>query len=57
VLSFLSEPDPLIRAEPARARIELGYAGLGSGLNSGLRVGLTDLVLIGHLYCRLKFRD
>jgi hypothetical protein len=40
VPSFLSEPDPLIRA------------GLGPGPNSGLRAGLAGLVLIGHLYPR-----
>jgi hypothetical protein len=52
VPSFLSEPDPLIRAGPARVRIEPGRAGLGPGLNNGLRAGLTSLVLIGHLYSR-----
>jgi hypothetical protein len=49
VPSFLSEPGPLIRAGPARARIEPGRAGLGPGPNNGLRAGLTGLVLIGHL--------
>jgi hypothetical protein len=48
--SFLSEPGPLIHAGLARAHIKPGRAGLGPGLNSGLRVGLTGLVLIGHLY-------
>jgi hypothetical protein len=47
--SFLSEPSPLIRAGPARARIEPGRAGLGPGSNNGLRAGLAGLVLIGHL--------
>jgi hypothetical protein len=47
----MSEPGPLIRAGPARARIEPGRAGLGPGLNNGLRAGLAGLVLIGHLYC------
>jgi hypothetical protein len=47
--SFLSEPDPFIRARPARARIEPGRAGLEPGPNSELRVGLVGLVLIGHL--------
>jgi hypothetical protein len=64
VPSFLSEPGPLIRAWPARARIELGRAGLGPGPNNGLRAGLTGLVLIGHLwefgtaklfFCRVSF--
>jgi hypothetical protein len=50
VPSFLSEPGPLIRAGPAWACIEAGRAGLGPGPNNGLRVGLTSLVLIGHLY-------
>jgi hypothetical protein len=49
VLSFLSEPSPLIRARLARAHIEPGHGGLGSGPNSGLRAGLAGLVLIGHL--------
>ena len=49
VPSFLSEPDPLIRVEPARAHIEPGRAGLGPDLNSGLRAGLAGLVLIGLL--------
>jgi hypothetical protein len=34
---------------PARARIEPGRAGLGSGPNSGLRAELAGLVLVGHL--------
>jgi hypothetical protein len=50
VHSFLSEPDPLIRAGPGRARIEPGYVRLGPGPNSGLRAGLAGLVLIGYLY-------
>jgi hypothetical protein len=45
VSSFLSELGPLIRAGPARARIEPSRAGLGSGPNSGL----AGLLLIGHL--------
>jgi hypothetical protein len=49
VLSILSGPNLLICAGPARVRIEPGRAGLGSGPNSGLRAGLTGLVLIGHL--------
>jgi hypothetical protein len=49
VPSFLSEPGPLIRARPARTRIEPGRAGLGPGPNNGLRAGLAGLVLIGHL--------
>jgi hypothetical protein len=49
VSSFFSEPDPLIRAGPARARIEPGRAGLAPGPNSGLRAGLAGVVLIGHL--------
>jgi hypothetical protein len=47
--SFLSEPDLLIRAGPAQARIEPGRAGLGPGPNSGLRARLAGLVFIGHL--------
>jgi hypothetical protein len=47
--SFLSESGPLIRVEPARARIEPGRAGLGPDQNSGLHAGLAGLVLIGHL--------
>jgi hypothetical protein len=50
VPSFLFEPDPLIRAGPARASIEPGRAGLGPDSNNGLRAGLTGLVLIEHLY-------
>jgi hypothetical protein len=46
----LSEHDPLIRAGPARGRIEPGRAGLEPGPNNGLRAGLTGVVLIGHLY-------
>jgi hypothetical protein len=49
VPSFLSEPNPLIRVGPARARIEPGCAGLGPDPNSGLRAGLAGLVLIGYL--------
>jgi hypothetical protein len=49
VPSLLSKPGPLIRAGLARARIEPGRVGLGSGPNSGLRAGLAGLVLIGHL--------
>jgi hypothetical protein len=48
--SFLSKPGPLIRAVPARPRIEPGRAGLGPGPNSGLRAELAGIVLIGHLY-------
>jgi hypothetical protein len=48
--SFLSEPSLLIRAGPARARIESGRARLRPGPNSGIRAGLAGLVLIGHLY-------
>jgi hypothetical protein len=48
--SFLSETGPLIHAGPARACIEPGRARLGLSPNSGLRVGLADLLLIGHLY-------
>jgi hypothetical protein len=51
--SFLSELDPLIRAGPTRIRIEPGRAGLGPGLNSGLRTGLAGLVLVDHLYSYL----
>jgi hypothetical protein len=47
--SFLSEPSPLIRAGPARARIEPGRTRLVPGPNNGLRASLTGLVLIGHL--------
>jgi hypothetical protein len=47
--SFLSEHGPLIRAGPARARIEPGRAGLEPGSNNGLRAGLAGLMLIGHL--------
>jgi hypothetical protein len=54
VPSFLSEPSPLIRAGPARARIEPGRARLRPGPNNGLRAGLTYLVLIGHLYKGVK---
>jgi hypothetical protein len=50
VPSFLSESGPLIRAEPALARLEPGRAGFGPDPNSGLRGGLVGLVLIGHLY-------
>jgi hypothetical protein len=50
VPSFLFEPGPLIHAGSSRARIEPGRAGLGPGLNNGLRAGLAGLVLIGHLY-------
>jgi hypothetical protein len=50
VPSFLSEPGPLIRAGPTRARIEPGRVGLGPSQNNGLRVGLAGLVLIGYLY-------
>jgi hypothetical protein len=53
VPSFLSEPGPLIHAGPARARIEPGRAGLGTGSNSGLHAELAGLVLIGHLYSDL----
>jgi hypothetical protein len=49
VSSFLSELGSFIRVGPARARIEPSCAGLGSDPNSGLRVGLAGLVLIGHL--------
>jgi hypothetical protein len=48
--SFLSGLGPLIRAGPARARIEPSRAGLEPGPNSGLHDGLAGLVLIGHLY-------
>jgi hypothetical protein len=48
VPSFLFEPGPLIRVGPARARMEPDRAGLGPGLNSGLRVELAGLVLISH---------
>jgi hypothetical protein len=43
VPSFLSEPGPLIRTGPARARIELGRAGLGPGPNNGLRAYWTSI--------------
>jgi hypothetical protein len=49
VLSFLSGLGPLIRAGPGWTRIEPGRVGLGSSLKSGLRGGLTRLVLIGHI--------
>jgi hypothetical protein len=57
VPSLLSELDPLIRAGPAQARIEPGRAELGPDPNNGLRVGLTGLMLIGHLYARLCLVD
>jgi hypothetical protein len=50
VPNFLSEPGPLIRTGPARARIEPGRARFGPGPKSELRAGLAGLVLIGHLY-------
>jgi hypothetical protein len=50
VPSFLSKPGPVIRAGPARARLEPGRAGLGPGPNNRLGAGLAGLVLIGHLY-------
>jgi hypothetical protein len=48
----MSEPGPLIRVGPARARIEPGHAEFEPGPNSGLRAGLAGLVLIGHLYSK-----
>jgi hypothetical protein len=54
VPNLLYEPGPLICAGPAQARIESGRAGLGPDSNSGLRAGLTGLVLIGHLYPQVK---
>jgi hypothetical protein len=53
VPSFLSDPGPLIRADPTRARIEPNRARLGSCPNSRLRTGLTGIMLIGHLYHEL----
>jgi hypothetical protein len=47
VPNFLSEPDPLICAGPARARVVPSRAGLRLGLNSGLYARLAGLVLIG----------
>jgi hypothetical protein len=49
VLSFLSGPGPLIYAGSDWAHIEPSRVGLGSNSNSGLRVGLMGLMLIGHL--------
>jgi hypothetical protein len=53
--SFLSEPGPLVRADPARARIEPDRAGLGLDPNNRLRARLAGLVLIDHLYCIISF--
>lgn len=52
MLSFPSGLDPLIRAGPSWAHIELGRVGLESSLKSGLHGGLTRLVLIGHILDR-----
>jgi hypothetical protein len=49
MFSFLSEPDPLIRAGPSWVRIEPDRAGLESDPNNGFRAELAGLVLIGHL--------